>query len=169
MLDAEGTLANQELVQFLSSNIRSSATRSDAGEVLALPEMLTSRVALLSMYITHGLWRRCRFQTLKQTISASSSASKITVDRDGYPRHSKSLMSRQKDMAEICSPLGPTSTPPMPQGQAASVGSDDASVNRKKGTSHHSEISLGFDSSKLRTNTSKHLVRWQLIPGPSPE
>ena len=60
MLDAEGTLANQELVQFLSSNIRSSATRSDAGEVLALPEMLTSRVALLSMYITHGLWRRCR-------------------------------------------------------------------------------------------------------------
>ena len=168
-LDAEGTLANQVLVQFLSSNIRSSATRLDAGAVLALPEMLTSRVALLSMYITHGRWRRCLFQILKQTISASSSASKMTVDRDGYPRHSKSLMSRQKDMAEICSPLGPTSTPPIPQGHPASVGSNEASVNRKKGTSHHSEISRGFDSSKLCTNSSKQLARWQLISGPSPE
>jgi len=55
IFDADGTRANQVFVQFLSSDIKSSATKSDAGEVRALPEMLTSRVALLSIYIMHGL------------------------------------------------------------------------------------------------------------------
>ena len=83
MLLKEGTLAYQAFTPEESSRARRSATNSDPGDDLARPDMLTSRVALLSMKKTQGLFLNCFFQMAKQTRRAKSSASKMTVDLPG--------------------------------------------------------------------------------------
>ena len=159
MLLKEGTLAYQALTPEESSRARSSATNSDPGEDLARPDMLTSRVALLSMKKTQGLFLNCFFQIAKQTRSAKSSASKMTVDFPGYPSSANADLFNPNDRAAIWRPQGSTRTPPMPHGQDSLSGLKEASVNTNIGMSQVAVTSRGREETKLLLNILRKWAR----------
>ena len=147
-----GTLAYQALTPEESSRERSRATNSDPGEDLARPDILTSRVALLSMKKTQGLCLNCFFQMAKQTRSAKSSASKMTVAFPGYPSSDRSDFFSPYDRASIWRPQGSTRTPPIPHGQDSLSGLKEASVKTNIGMSQDAVTSRGRDVNKLFLN-----------------
>ena len=158
MLLEDGTLAYQAVRHAASSCSRRVATSEDPGQVRALPLIATSRVPLLSTYITQGRFLRAFLQSFTHSTNASSSASKITVDFAGYPRVLRSDMVSDMERAAIWLPASSQSTPPSPQGHWGSSGLKLASVNKSKGLSQAAVISLGRAATRLTTKACKQAI-----------
>ena len=100
----DGTRAYHAVRQAASSCLSKAAANAEPGHDLALPLIATSLVPLLSTYMTQGRFLKNLRQIFTQRTSASSSASKMTVDFSGYPKTFKSASVSEMEMAASCFP-----------------------------------------------------------------
>ena len=77
--DGEGTLANQQKLEAMSSTRKSCSTKASIVFERLLAEIATSRAELLSTKNTTGELQIKFFHKMNETINARSSASKIMV------------------------------------------------------------------------------------------